>query len=93
MAEYHAVLSPSGASRWGACSGAPAMEKGEPATSSAYADEGTAAHALLRALHGLDPDAEHTLASFLQPRAEAVAASRLGALEPELLRHIWWDLS
>ena len=53
----------------------------------------TAAHSLLRALHGLDPDAEHTLASFLQPRAEAVAASRLGALEPELLRHIWWDLS
>lgn len=42
----HAILSPSGEHRWGACPGAPAMELDLPATSSKYADEGTAAHFL-----------------------------------------------
>ncbi|MBU0593339.1 MAG: DUF2800 domain-containing protein [Gammaproteobacteria bacterium] len=42
----HAILSPSSAHRWMACPGAPAMEVGAPEGNSAYAAEGTAAHAL-----------------------------------------------
>lgn len=42
----HAILSPSGAHRWMACPGAPAMEQGKEDPSSDYADEGTAAHFL-----------------------------------------------
>lgn len=42
----HAIFSPSRASRFMACIGSVAMEQGEPDTSSAYADEGTAAHFL-----------------------------------------------
>lgn len=46
MAEKHALLSPSSASRWMQCPGSVAMQKGIPNTSNAYADEGTAAHEL-----------------------------------------------
>lgn len=42
----HAVLSPSGASKWMLCPGAPAMERGIPDTANEYSDEGTAAHLL-----------------------------------------------
>lgn len=42
----HAQLSPSSASRWMACPGSVALSKDIPNTSSAYADEGTAAHEL-----------------------------------------------
>lgn len=42
----HAMLSPSGAHRWMTCPGSVAMEASEPESSSEYADEGTAAHAL-----------------------------------------------
>lgn len=42
----HARLSPSGSYRWMTCPGSVAMEDGEPADSSEYSDEGTAAHAL-----------------------------------------------
>lgn len=42
----HAILSPSSASRWMVCAGAPRMERGLPDSSSEYADEGTAAHFL-----------------------------------------------
>lgn len=42
----HAILSPSSAHRWMACTGAPAMEHGLENKGSSYADEGTAAHTL-----------------------------------------------
>jgi len=42
----HALLSASDAARWTRCYGAIAMTKDMPRTSSAYADEGTAAHTL-----------------------------------------------
>lgn len=42
----HAKLSPSGAHRWAACPGSVVLEAEYPDTSSAYADEGTAAHTL-----------------------------------------------
>lgn len=42
----HALLSPSGASRWMACPGSIAMEAGQPNDSSEFAREGTAAHTL-----------------------------------------------
>lgn len=42
----HAQLSPSSASRWMACPGSVALSRDIPSTSSAYADEGTAAHEL-----------------------------------------------
>lgn len=42
----HAVLSPSGASRWMACTPSARLEQGFPNKSSSYADEGTLAHAV-----------------------------------------------
>ena len=44
--EYHAKLSPSGASRWLACPGSVVLGEQYPDTSSAYSREGTAAHTL-----------------------------------------------
>lgn len=44
--EYHAKLSPSGAHRWMSCPGSVVLEANYPDQSSAYADEGTAAHTL-----------------------------------------------
>lgn len=42
----HATLSPSGAERWSTCPASVQLEGGYPDTSSDYADEGTAAHAV-----------------------------------------------
>ncbi|CAB3858501.1 hypothetical protein LMG26854_03343 [Achromobacter aegrifaciens] len=42
----HATLSPSGAERWSTCPASVQLEAGYPDTSSDYADEGTAAHAV-----------------------------------------------
>lgn len=47
MTSKHAILSPSSAHRWLWCPGSVVLERGEPNTSSSYADEGTAAHFLL----------------------------------------------
>lgn len=57
----HAKLSPSGAHRWMACPGSLALESGLPDTSSAFADEGTLAHALA----GCCLEAEHDAALFV----------------------------
>ena len=46
MAEYHAKLSPSGASRWLACPGSIVLEADYPDSGSDFAREGTAAHTL-----------------------------------------------
>lgn len=45
----HAILSPSSGDRWltGGCTGSPALNYGREDNGSVYADEGTAAHALL----------------------------------------------
>lgn len=42
----HAKFSPSSAEKWMTCPGSIAMEEGLPDSSSAFADEGTAAHFL-----------------------------------------------
>lgn len=53
----HAKLSPSSAERWMTCPGSIRLTKDLPNDSSAYADEGTAAHALAeRILCGAEPD-------------------------------------
>lgn len=53
----HAVLSPSAASRWMACTPSARLEQQFPNTSSKYADEGTLAHAigelLIRDMHNM----------------------------------------
>lgn len=46
MTKQHALLSPSSAERWIHCPGSVRLSEGVPATSSAYADEGTLAHAI-----------------------------------------------
>lgn len=46
MAKSHAILSPSGASRWLACTPSARVEEQFPDSTSSYADEGTYAHAV-----------------------------------------------
>ena len=56
----HAILSPSAASRWMACTPAPRLEELFPNTSSEFADEGTVAHAVAEAyLHNFDNPAKY----------------------------------
>ena len=57
----HAMLSPSGASKWMGCPGSIAMEQGLPDFSSKYADEGTAAHFLASCWLNEGGEARHYL--------------------------------
>lgn len=57
----HAKLGPSGWATWGTCSGAPVLSDGVPRKSSKYADEGTAAHAVLEEALANGKDAEEYL--------------------------------
>ena len=50
MPELHAKLSPSSAERWMTCPGSQVLSDDMPQKTSAYADEGTAAHALAEAM-------------------------------------------
>lgn len=50
----HAVLSPSSASRWMACTPSARLEQGFPNTSSTYADEGTLAHSVAETIQRLN---------------------------------------
>jgi hypothetical protein len=61
MVSDHALFSPSGAHRWIACPASLAAEQGYPDTSSAYADEGTMAHAVAEATLRGEPAPAHTL--------------------------------
>lgn len=47
-ATKHAMLSPSGASRWMACIGSPSLEYGLPDNGNEYSSEGTCAHAVAK---------------------------------------------
>lgn len=76
MAE-HARLSPSAAHRWLACPAAPNLEAALPEQSSAYAEEGTAAHelaalCLTRGLDAADLPADGEWARFDAEAREAV---------------------
>ncbi len=55
--KQHATLGASTANRWMSCPGSVALSQGMPTTSSIYAEEGTAAHALaeLSLRQGVDP--------------------------------------
>lgn len=67
MSETHARLSPSGASRWMVCAGAPVLEADYPDESSAYADEGTAAHTLAAmCLKSIGIDADDFLGEYIR---------------------------
>jgi hypothetical protein len=61
MVSDHALFSPSGAHRWIACPASLAAEQGYPDTSSAYADEGTMAHAVAEAMLRGEPAPANTL--------------------------------
>lgn len=68
----HAILSPSAASRWLACTPSARLEQEFPNTSSSYADEGTLAHAvgecILKELGGFitPAEAETIMAQLIQ---------------------------
>jgi hypothetical protein len=80
----HALFSASSASKWMACNGALALEKGRPNTSSEAADEGTAAHTL----------AAWCLESDSSPDAEAFRGRRIDVgkrtfeVDAEMVKHI-----
>lgn len=80
----HALFSASSASKWMACHGALALEKGRPNTSSEAADEGTAAHTL----------AAWCLESDVSPDAEAFRGRRIDVgkrtfeVDAEMVKHV-----
>ncbi len=70
----HALLSASGAARWMHCTGSPKLERDFPDTTSAYAKEGTLAHAIC----------ELKLRKFaVEPMGKATYTRRLSKLKKE----------
>lgn len=67
----HAILSPSKADRWSVCRGSVYLEKFEPSTSSAYADEGTVAHMVAERALREGKDAAAYVGYRFTPRPEA----------------------
>lgn len=67
----HAVLGPSGWHTWGACPGSVPLSEGVPRTSSKYADEGTAAHAVLELCLSEGKDAETLIGEDVIVNGEA----------------------
>lgn len=68
MSDEHALFSASAASRWMACPGALALERGRPNTESEAASEGTAAHTL--AAWCLESDVSSDAEAFLGRRID-----------------------
>lgn len=103
MPNTHAVLSPSGSTKWVNCAGAPAMERGHEDSSSEAADEGTAAHFLASTCLELVCDASGFLGQTIevrtkadgdwaewadQPEAEEYTVRRTFEVDDTMVRHV-----
>lgn len=91
----HAQLSPSGWARWSACPGSVAACQDLPDSTSPYADEGTAAHAILervlQARYAVFGALSFSPSTFLGERvnvAEEGAEPRLVTVDQEMVEHV-----
>lgn len=82
----HAILSASGASGWMRCYGKLAMEKGLPESSSKYADEGTAAHAVAEMCLLQEQDAAAFVGRIIvaRPAVTQIIEGELVEIKPEV---------
>lgn len=82
----HAILSASGASGWMRCYGKLAMEKGLPESSSKYADEGTAAHAVAEMSLLQEQDAAAFVGRIIvaRPAVTQIIEGELVEVKPEV---------
>lgn len=82
----HAILSASGASGWMRCYGKLAMEKGLPESSSKYADEGTAAHAVAEMSLLQEQDAAAFVGRIIvaRPAVTQIIEGELVEIKPEV---------
>ena len=96
MPDQHSLLSASGAHRWLNCPPSAVLESREPDTSSAAAEQGTAAHALAewklrRALHQapesdwIDTEMEHLTDDYVAFVQEHISIARETCGDPQVL--------